>query len=398
MASHTIATYTASTAIRSTSSMPSTPVPSWRVTNAAAACGSVRHRRAERREGDEPLVVVVGTARVLAAEMSSSPVVCTPCNCEDVQEVLAARPLHLQDHVEREARAAEPGAALLLGHELPGGDLVAAVEVRGLVDATEVRHDAHEVPADHDREHEERARRVAEDAEHAAAPSDGLSAAIAMTRRLLDGVDDEHAAGSVVRHRVGHAAEEAAPALHPPVADDDEVGLEVGGDVAEHLGRAAEAGVGLDRVTPSRSAVSAARPSVASSSPLISSSQLRSAATGAAAAISPAAMAVGERGFWTVTMWSTASGWVAASSAAASTAFDALAAVGTHHDRLEHGLPPPLRLGQTLPAAVRVRRSARISASWYTTASGSVTVPRYCVAEVETPRRAEMCASPAHTT
>ncbi len=56
---------------------------------------------------------------------------------------------------------------------------------------------------------------------------------------------------------------------------------------------------------------------------MISSSQVRSAATGAAAAISPAATAEGESGFCTVTMWSTASGWVAANSAAASTASDA---------------------------------------------------------------------------
>ena len=118
--------------------------------------------------------MIVGTARDLRrgdVEISGG---VHALQLQVVQEVLAACPLHLQDHVEREARAAEPGALLLLGHEGAGGDLVRAVEVRRLVDATEVRHDAHEVRAGRDREHEERARRVAEDAEHAAAPSDGL--------------------------------------------------------------------------------------------------------------------------------------------------------------------------------------------------------------------------------
>ena len=56
--------------------------------------------------------------------------------------------------------------------------------------------------------------------------------------------DDDHAAGSVMGDVVGHAAEqEAARAGHPLVADDDQVGLGLFGDVEDRV-----RGVPLDRV------------------------------------------------------------------------------------------------------------------------------------------------------
>ena len=97
---------------------------------------------------------------------------------------------------------------------------------------------------------------------------------------------------------------------------------------------------------------------------MISSSQLRSAASGAAAAISPAAIAAVDSGFCTVTMWRTASGWVAASSAAASTAFDAPSdpSVPTTIE-LNIAASAASAVARRYPRAVRERRSARISAS-----------------------------------
>ncbi len=116
----TTATYAASTANRSTMQHARRrSMPSWRVTNDRRGLRQVRHRRAERREGDEPLARGRRDSAwiVAASRRSRSPVGVHALQLEVVQEVLAARPLHLQDHVEREARAAEPGARLLLGHE-----------------------------------------------------------------------------------------------------------------------------------------------------------------------------------------------------------------------------------------------------------------------------------------
>jgi hypothetical protein len=103
------------------------------------------------------------------------------------------------------------------------------------------------------------------------------------------------------------------------------------------------------RVSQARCAVSAARERVVSSSLLISSSQVRSAATGTAAAISPAATADGDSGFCTVTMCNTAPGWVAASSAATSTASDA---------RSEPSVPTTIALNIVRLRCVPERRDA----------------------------------------
>ena len=59
----------------------------------------------------------------------------------------------------------------------------------------------------------------------------------------LGRADDDHAAGSVMGDVVGDAAEqEAARAGHPLVADDDQVGLDLLGDVEDRVGGVALAG------------------------------------------------------------------------------------------------------------------------------------------------------------
>ena len=64
--------------------------------------------------------------------------------------------------------------------------------------------------------------------------------------RLLGGPDDHHAAGGVMRDLVRHAAEqEALGAGHPLVADDDQVGALLLGDVQDGVGRVALARVRL---------------------------------------------------------------------------------------------------------------------------------------------------------
>ena len=230
-----------------------------------------------------------------------------------VDQVLEVRGLvaaHVVQHVVRQARAAELGVPDLLGHELAGRDLVAPREVRGLVDPTEERHHEHEVAADDDRQQHERARRVAKQRDH---PCHQVS--VPLVR-----VEDEHAAGRVVRNRVGDAAEEASPALHALVADHDEVGAEVGGDVAQHLGRAPEPGMGLDR---SRHRAWRRGPTARACVPAparASSSHCTPAADPLATAISDEAIAVAAIGFWTLTMCSVASPCEAARSAASTTA------------------------------------------------------------------------------
>src|SRR5205823_2311232 len=59
-------------------------------------------------------------------------------------------------------------------------------------------------------------------------------------------LDDHHGARGVVAHRVGHAAQDPALALHAPVADDDQIGLLALGHLDERVGRAARADVRLD--------------------------------------------------------------------------------------------------------------------------------------------------------
>ena len=74
----------------------------------------------------------------------------------------------------------------------------------------------------------------------------------------------------------------------------------------------------VSMVTPARAGVARpTAPSVPSSSARTSSSHCTPAADPLATAISDVAIAVGGCGFWTLTMWSAASAWVAASSAAA---------------------------------------------------------------------------------
>ena len=123
-------------------------------------------------------------------------------------------------------------------------------------------------------------------------------------------------------------------------------------------------------------------------------------------------------GFWTLTMWSAASPWVAARSAASVTAriapslpsvpttivlnitapLSALAP-GTHFGNASLPAAGYLRRGRS-PRASYLRpgvvRRARISATWYGVPSGRVTVPRSCVGEVEPWK--EMWARPSQTT
>src|ERR1700677_3035763 len=58
-----------------------------------------------------------------------------------------------------------------------------------------------------------------------------------------DGVGYQDGAGGLVRHRVRHAAKDAAGAGHALVADDDEVGVHVAGYLADGVGGGAGYGV-----------------------------------------------------------------------------------------------------------------------------------------------------------
>ena len=121
----------------------------------------VRHRGAERREGDEALARIGGTRLDVGRHGSRSATTGVPSR-QHVRGVRRRVAQLLEDHVARDARAAEALCADLLRQEGAGGDLVRPVEVRGFVDAREVRHHAGEVHAHHGSEHEERRQRVAE--------------------------------------------------------------------------------------------------------------------------------------------------------------------------------------------------------------------------------------------
>ncbi len=172
MANATSATYIARTTKRATISIPSASTPRVRVTNTDAACGRYGIGDGNVEKVTKPSLGSPGHGVIgPGSKTMGLPVLGSMIALQVVLgEHLRVGALRADD-VARDARAAEALRPLLLGEDRAGGDLVRAVEVRGLVDAGEVRHHAHQVHARGDGQDEERLERVAEPREEVAPAS-----------------------------------------------------------------------------------------------------------------------------------------------------------------------------------------------------------------------------------